>query len=253
MTDIDKQQLGKTLWNIADQLRGSMNADDFRDYMLAFLFLRYLSDNYEASAKKELGSEYPSLAAEDRRSPLAVWYSLNAQDTEEFEKVLRRKVHYVIHPDYLWSRITELARTQDDDLLNTLQKGLKYIETESFASTFRGLFSEINLSSEKLGRSYTERNTRLCKIIAEVTKVSPSSPPAPTPWATPTSTSSVSSPPGRVRRPGSSTPPSGCPISFRPSSPSTATTRPPAPGATSTASSTSPAGQGPSSSTFGIA
>ena len=57
MTDIERQQLGKTLWNIADQLRGAMNADDFRDYMLAFLFLRYLSDNYEESAQKDLGPD----------------------------------------------------------------------------------------------------------------------------------------------------------------------------------------------------
>ena len=54
MTELDQKQLGRTLWNIADQLRGAMNADDFRDYMLSFLFLRYLSDNYEAAAKKEL-------------------------------------------------------------------------------------------------------------------------------------------------------------------------------------------------------
>ena len=53
------QQLGKTLWAIADKLRGAMSADDFRDYMLSFLFLRYLSDNYEAAAKKELGPDYP--------------------------------------------------------------------------------------------------------------------------------------------------------------------------------------------------
>jgi type I restriction-modification system DNA methylase subunit len=44
MTASDQQRLGKTLWAIADQLRGAMAADDFRDYMLAFLFLRYLSD-----------------------------------------------------------------------------------------------------------------------------------------------------------------------------------------------------------------
>ena len=55
MTEQNQKQLGKTLWAIADQLRGAMNADDFRDYMLAFLFLRYLSDNYEQGAKKELG------------------------------------------------------------------------------------------------------------------------------------------------------------------------------------------------------
>ena len=57
MSDSSQQQLGNTLWAIADQLRGAMNADDFRDYMLAFLFLRYLSDNYEIAARKELGSE----------------------------------------------------------------------------------------------------------------------------------------------------------------------------------------------------
>jgi type I restriction enzyme M protein len=41
MTDDAQKQLGKTLWNIADHLRGAMNADDFRDYMRSFLFLRY--------------------------------------------------------------------------------------------------------------------------------------------------------------------------------------------------------------------
>lgn len=61
MTAQNQQRLGKTLWNIADQLRGAMNADDFRDYMLSFLFLRYLSDNYETAAKKELGRDYPDV------------------------------------------------------------------------------------------------------------------------------------------------------------------------------------------------
>lgn len=65
MTLKDQQQLGKTLWNIADDLRGAMNADDFRDYMLSFLFLRYLSANYEESASKELGSDYPNLPEKD--------------------------------------------------------------------------------------------------------------------------------------------------------------------------------------------
>ena len=54
MTKQDQIQLGKTLWAIADELRGAMNADDFRDYMLAFLFLRYLSDNYEEATRSEL-------------------------------------------------------------------------------------------------------------------------------------------------------------------------------------------------------
>ncbi len=168
MTDRDQKQLGKTLWNIADQLRGAMNADDFRDYMLSFLFLRYLSDNYQSAAQKELGPDYPKLDGDDRSVPLAIWYEINPDDVAEFEKQMRRKAHYVIKPEHLWNSIANLARTQDSELLHTLQAGFKYIENESFESTFQGLFSEINLSSDKLGKTYTDRNAKLCKIIAKI-------------------------------------------------------------------------------------
>src|SRR5690606_37985125 len=157
MTASDQQRLGKTLWAIADQLRGAMNADDFRDYMLAFLFLRYLSDNYEVAAAKELGPDYPVLDEEDRRAPLSVWYAANADDTDDFERLMRRRVHYVIRPEHLWTSLAEMARVQDNELLSTLQTGMKYIEEQSFESTFGGLFSEINLSSEKLGKTYPDR------------------------------------------------------------------------------------------------
>lgn len=168
MTATQQHKLGKTLWAIADDLRGAMNADDFRDYMLSFLFLRYLSDNYEAAAKKELGEDYPAITLTDKRSTLAVWYDANQADVEEFEKQMRRKVHYVIEPTHLWSSIAEMARTQNIELLHTLQAGFKYIENHSFDSSFQGLFSEINLDSEKLGKNYTERNARLCTIITKI-------------------------------------------------------------------------------------
>lgn len=205
MTDTNQKQLGNTLWKIADDLRGAMNADDFRDYMLSFLFLRYLSDNYEIAAKKELGKDYPSeseVAAEIERTtlnkaqeaaekkvkrkrsdqqtdeeeeeqlpivtPLQLWYSRNKADIPEFEKQMRRKVHYVIEPPHLWNSIANMARTQNGELLNTLQAGFKYIETESFESTFQGLFSEINLGSDKLGKKYEDRNAKLCTIIQKI-------------------------------------------------------------------------------------
>lgn len=168
MTKEQLNQLGKTLWGIADELRGAMNADDFRDYMLSFLFLRYLSDNYEAAAQRELGPDYPKLADDDRRAPLGVWYAENPDDIDAFEKQMRRKVHYVIRPDYLWNSIYEGARTQDPELLQTLEKGFKHIENESFASTFQGLFSEINLNSEKLGKTPKARNDKLCTIITKI-------------------------------------------------------------------------------------
>jgi type I restriction enzyme M protein len=168
MTKEQLNQLGKTLWNIADQLRGAMNADDFRDYMLSFLFLRYLSDNYEAAAQKELERDYPTPEKDDKRAPLAIWYEDNAEDVTDFEKQMRLKVHYVIEPQYLWSSIAEMARTQHHDLLDTLWKGFKYIEEKSFESTFQGLFSEINLHSEKLGKKPADRNTKLCAIIQKI-------------------------------------------------------------------------------------
>ncbi|GAW86787.1 type I restriction enzyme M protein [Bathymodiolus platifrons methanotrophic gill symbiont] len=168
MTKEQHKELGRTLWGIADQLRGAMNSDDFRDYMLSFLFLRYLSDNYELAANKELGADYPKLEEIDKRSPLAVWYEKNTEDIAEFEKQMRRKVHYVIKSEYLWSSIAELARTQDADLLVTLQNGFKYIENESFGDNFQGLFSEINLNSEKLGKKHEDRNAKLCNIISKI-------------------------------------------------------------------------------------
>ncbi len=81
---------------------------------------------------------------------------------------MRRKVHYVIKPEFLWNNIAELARTQDGELLETLVKNFKYIETESFDNSFHGLFSEINLNSEKLGKTPTDRNKKLCTIIQKI-------------------------------------------------------------------------------------
>ena len=170
MTTHAQNLLGKTLWSVADQLRGTMDADDFRDYMLSFLFLRYLSGNYEEAAKRELGGDYPDLLVTRGRIPLVLWYVENPEDTAAFEGQMRRKVHYVVKPEYLWSSVVALAKAGSDELLNRLQAGFKHIEEDSFASTFNGLFSEINLGSDKLGKGYTERNRKLCAIVTEIAR-----------------------------------------------------------------------------------
>jgi type I restriction enzyme M protein len=174
MNEETQKALGDTLWSIANKLRGSMNADDFRDYMLSFLFLRYLSDNYESAAKRELGTDLLDLpdflVRTNASTPLQAWYEDNPDDVAEFEKQMRRKVHYVMQPRYLWNNIADLARKQSDELLLTLYEGFKYIENESFQSTFGGLFSEINLYSEKLGKTQADKNKKLCSIIAEVAR-----------------------------------------------------------------------------------
>lgn len=155
-----QQELGKTLWEIANNLRGAMNADSFRDYMLSFLFWKYLSDNYIDATKKELGA--------DLKTDLQAWYKENPKDALLFERQMKRRLHYVIEPQYLWASIVELARTQSDELLQTLEAGFKYIENDSFDSSFKGLFSEINLNSEKLGKNYSERNKLLTKVITTI-------------------------------------------------------------------------------------
>ena len=207
-----------------------VESDNYMYSMLSFLFLRYLSDNYEEAVKKELGSDYQKSELEIQKKaedldtyigelksvitqysrslspeklglhedeedhqkiekarqvfvdennkmlyshnviPLAVWYIRNLDQVDMLEKQMRRKIHYVIKPAYLWSNIYELARTQNDQLLKTLQSGFKYIENESFESRFRGLFSEVNLDSDKLGKNYGERNSLLCSIITEIAK-----------------------------------------------------------------------------------
>ena len=173
MTKTEQQQLGKTLWDIADTLRGAMNADDFRDYMLSFLFLRYLSSNYERGVKDALGEEYPNpsveaLKNEGVNTALQLWYKQNPETIAELEDEMLQTVYYVIKPAYLWENITELARTQSDELLSTLKKAFRHIEEESFKNSFQGLFSETNLDSEKLGRSYPDRNAKLCTIITKI-------------------------------------------------------------------------------------
>ncbi|WP_307880223.1 type I restriction-modification system subunit M N-terminal domain-containing protein [Acinetobacter seifertii] len=172
MTEQEQQKLGALLWDIANKLRGSMNADDFRDYMLSFLFLRYLSSNYEDSVAKELGSDYPKPVENDngtiKQTALSIWYASNPNDVDDFEDTMRSLIHYVIKPEFLWSNIAELARTQHSDLLKTLNSGFKYIEEQSFARNFNGLFSEINLNSEKLGKEYKNRNEKLCSVISSI-------------------------------------------------------------------------------------
>jgi len=95
---------------------------------------------------------------------------LNPGDVVDFEKQMRRKVHYVIRPDHLWANIANLARNDSAELLETLKAGFDYIENESFDSTFQGLFSEINLYSEKLGKTQPAKNKMLCGVVKEIAK-----------------------------------------------------------------------------------
>lgn len=186
LTKHEKEQLFRALWSVADVLRGAMTADNFRDYMLSLLFYRYISKRYEEAARRELGSDLP------QDMSLLQWYEENEADVKEFEDMMRKSTHYVINPQYLWSAIHELTKAKNEDdgsghdakrsnddekdgiadkrseVLTKLKECFRHIEEESFKGAFKGLFSEINLDSEKLGKDYTARNKMVCNIISKL-------------------------------------------------------------------------------------
>ena len=189
LTKQEKEQLFRALWSVADVLRGAMTADNFRDYMLSLLFYRYISKHYEEAARDELRDDLP----EDMN--LLDWYKENEADVQEFEDMMLKSTHYIIKPQYLWSAIAELTKTQNEEngegqseegeeneadekgiadkrseVLSRLKASFRHIEEESFKGAFKGLFSEINLDSEKLGKDYTSRNKVVCNIISTLEK-----------------------------------------------------------------------------------
>ena len=206
MTDLDQKQLGKTLWNIADQLRGSMNADDFRDYMLSFLFLRYLSDNYEAAAKKELGKDYPDPPMkavrrepsgdeigdhQDRTAcavPLRIWYDNNPGDVAAFEKQMRRKVHYVVKRDFLWGSIVHLAKTQDGNCSTRCKRVSSSSRKNRSPATSRGCSRRSTSARTSSGASTTTGTPSSARSSARSRGGWRSSRPTSTRWEMPTST-----------------------------------------------------------------
>jgi hypothetical protein len=189
MTEQNQKQLGKTLWNIADQLRGAMNADDFRDYMLSFLFLRYLSDNYETAAKKELGRDYPDPDADRQRRavPLSVWYDENPDDIAAFEKQMRRKVHYVIQPPPL-EQHRQPGPHPERGAAEHPAGGLQiHRETNPSRAPSRAVLRDqprLRQAGQDLRRPQRQALHHHQKIAEGLA----SSPPTSTPWATPTNT-----------------------------------------------------------------
>ena len=169
MNDKDQKQLGKTLWAIADQLRGAMNADDFRDYMLAFLFLRYLSDNYESAAKKELGRDYPDpTPSATAGSPLALWYAENPNDVADFEKQMRRKVHYVIKPDTSGPASPTWPAPRTANCSTRCRRGSSTSRTSRSRARSRGCSRRSTSARTSWAKTYADRNAKLCTIIQKI-------------------------------------------------------------------------------------
>jgi type I restriction enzyme M protein len=170
MPDDHKKTLQTQLWNIANTLRGKMGADEFRDYILGFIFYKYLSERMHLFANEILehdGYIYESIDedSEGGRELLA---------TIAEESVSR--LGYFLKPSELFYKIAEKgARAKDNFILEDLTAILKHIEASTMGHAseddFEGLFEDLDLGSSKLGKTENQKNELIAKVLVHLDKI----------------------------------------------------------------------------------
>ncbi|MBL0011358.1 MAG: type I restriction-modification system subunit M N-terminal domain-containing protein, partial [Nitrosomonas sp.] len=177
MTEEQRRQLQQQLWNIANTLRGKMNADEFRDYILGFIFYKYLSEKVERYAD--------SLLAEDQLK----FAELNEQTKEGVEIVQAvhdaavKQLGYFLKPSELFHAVALKGNNQLDTgnlgdghnfILADLTRILKNIEQSTLgtdsADDFSNLFEDLDLTSSKLGATEKAKNA-LAKVLVHLDKI----------------------------------------------------------------------------------
>ena len=175
MSEEQRRQLQQQLWNIANTLRGKMNADEFRDYILGFIFYKYLSEKIQRFADGELAQENLKFASLNETSKEGQAYiaALEAAALEE--------LGYFLKPSELFSDIAKKGNNQLDSegagdnhnfILDDLTRILKNIEQSTLgtdsADDFVNLFEDLDLTSSKLGKSVKEKNEIVSKVLSHL-------------------------------------------------------------------------------------
>ncbi|MDH2647062.1 type I restriction-modification system subunit M [Acinetobacter baumannii] len=165
MTQVQLQQLQKQLWNIANTLRGTMGADEFRDYILGFIFFKYLSEKSVNFANELLDGEEVSFLELDENNAEHVPY------IEEIKKNAIAEVGYALTPKQLFHTLAERGR-QGEFILDDLTATLKSIEQSTLgtdsADDFANLFEDLDLNSTKLGNNASDRNALVAKVLSHL-------------------------------------------------------------------------------------
>ncbi|WP_312080550.1 type I restriction-modification system subunit M [Acinetobacter schindleri] len=165
MTQVQLQQLQKQLWNIANTLRGKMGADEFRDYILGFIFFKYLSEKSVNFANELLDGEDISFLELDETNAEHVPY------IEEIKKNAIQEVGYALTPKQLFHTLAQRGR-QGEFILDDLTATLKSIEQSTLgtdsADDFANLFEDMDLNSSKLGNTANDRNELVAKVISHL-------------------------------------------------------------------------------------
>lgn len=168
MSEDQKKQLQTQLWNIANELRGKMGADEFRDYILGFIFYKYLSEKIELYANSILEQDGINYAEITTDTPQA------EEIIEEVRKDTLDKLGYFLKPTELFSCIAREGETHEN-LIEELEHILTSIQNSTMGHTseddFESLFSEIDLNSPKLGKTVTQRNELIAKVLLHLNKI----------------------------------------------------------------------------------
>lgn len=168
MSEDQKKMLEKQLWNIANELRGKMDADEFRDYILGFIFYKYLSEKMELYADKLLkadGIKYAELADDQAKT---------AEIIEAVKTASVDHLGYFLKPREMFHFVAENGAS-NDNLIEELEKTLNSIEQSTMGTDseddFDKLFSELDLNSSKLGKTVTARNELISKVLLHLDKI----------------------------------------------------------------------------------
>lgn len=155
----ERDELHRTIWKIANELRGSVDGWDFKQYVLGMLFYRYISEN--------LASYIDNIQHEAGDNDFA--YADMADSEAEYgrEEMVRTKGFFIL-PSELFCNVLKKAPT-DENLNETLERVFRNIEesaqgTES-EDDFKGLFADIDVNSNKLGGSVAKRNEKLVALM----------------------------------------------------------------------------------------
>jgi type I restriction enzyme M protein len=174
MTEDQKKQLQSKLRNIANLLRGKMDADDFRDYILGFIFYKYLSEKIFLFANTLLEQDKMLYDQIDETSPKG------KKILEAVKEQALDSLGYFLKPSELFHILAQRgnARIEDDSnkdttfILEDLKKILNNIEHSTMGTKseedFDHLFSELDLTSQKLGKTEKEKNKLIAKILVEL-------------------------------------------------------------------------------------
>jgi len=172
MTTSDKQrqqqaELHKKLWAMANDLRGQMDASEFKDYILGLIFYRYLSEKVEVRAKKIL--------KDDDVSYTEAWR--NEAYRKNLAEYLIDELGYVVEPSFLYSQfLKEIEKGAKGSFdVEMLQNGVKAIESSTLGTAsqddFQNLFDDMDLTSSRLGRTVKDRTQLISKVIVNIASI----------------------------------------------------------------------------------